>query len=329
MRNIYIQTITALLCLLPISSCEKVDNLHIGGNGSIYGTVFDLDSREPIANATVSLRPGGETVLTGRDGMYEFLYVEDGDYTLVVSKAEYSGLVDNDIIHVRNGMRVRRDVSIEKNPTYLTFTNSYGQNISYLDFGDNINNTTQSFNIFNGGTISINCILTYSCNWIKRVSSIPPKISPGQTIYVEVEIDRSQLRAGNNVVDLAVSSNNGSNILTIMAIGQNITPQVETLPITYIDGTITPWCNTFNAKVTNVGNPAYHTRGFCFSSTNKTPTINDNKIVVSGNGLGEFNYTNWDLPPHTVTYYVRAWVMYGADNKVQYGSTQSFTYNDV
>ncbi len=315
----------SLFCL----GCDETNNSVSNESGSVYGVVTDFATGTPVSNANVSLLPGGETILTGYDGTYEFLEVADGDYTIMVSKAEYTDLIDDQVISLKDGRRMRRDVQIKKLPTYLRITSVDGTNISLLDFGEETSVTNKVFNIFNNGTVSINCSLIYSCKWIKSVSSIPDKIVPGQTVTVNVEIDRSLLAAGNNSTELYITSNNGSSVLLIKAFGQESIPNVLTMPVTFVDGTITPWCNTFHAKVTSVGNPAYHKRGFCFSSDNAAPTINDNRVDVSGTGLGEYSYTYWDLPPKTVKYYVRAWVMYGDENQIQYGAVQSFVYNDV
>lgn len=317
------------LCTLVLLSCNK-DNCSIEETkGSIYGVVTDFATGSSVANAIVSLHPGGESTLTGHDGVYEFLGVEDGDYSISVSKAEYTNLIDDYVISVRNGRRMRHDMQIKKIPATIRITDVNGDDITTLDFGSSPSTTIKAFNIFNCGTMSINCSIVYSCNWIRYVSSLPSTIAPGLNVTVNLEIDRSKLAAGNNVTDLYVTSNNGSNVLEIRATGQETFPNVLTLQVTYIDGTITPWCNTFHARVTNEGNPAYHTRGFCFSSTNTNPTINDNCIDVSGTGLGDYSYTYWGFPSFTAKYYVRAWVMYGTENQIQYGNVQSFIYNNV
>ena len=322
-----------LLVCCAMLGCGKEDNPSGGGNsnsGSIYGTITDFATGDPVRNANVQLRPSGETTLTGYDGMYEFLDIQDGSYSITVSKAEYTDLIDDYVIEVKNGRRMRRDVQIEKIPTWIRLMDALGQqDITELDFGSNASVNMQSFNIYNNGTTNISCSIVYSCEWITSVSSMSNTLSPGQSVMVSVQIDRSRLAAGPNSTDLYVTSNNGSNVLHIKATGGYALPDVTTNPVTYVDGTITPWCNTFHATVNSVGNPAYHKRGFCYSSTNHTPTINDNRIDVSGTGLGEYSYTYWDFPMSTVTYYVRAWVMYGSNNQIHYGNVRSFTFNDV
>ena len=62
------------------------------------------------------------------------------------------------------------------------------------------------------------------------------------------------------------------------------------------------------------------------------PTINDNRIDVSGTGFGEYSCLCEELMslsiPYKTKYYVRAWLMYDTDNKIQYGNVQSFVFND-
>lgn len=324
----------ALFCafFMSFSGCTKEDGAKKEKNGSIYGVITDFATGGPVQNANVQLRPGGGTTLTGYDGMYEFLDVPEGTYYITVSKAEYTDLVDDYPITVTDGKRMRRDVQIKKLPTSLRITDINGTDIKSLDFGSEISVTNKAFNIFNNGTVSINCSIVYSCAWIINVSSIPGKITPGQTVPVSIVIDRTKLNAGDNSTNLYITSNNGSNVLIISAIGQASVPQVLTLPVTDQNGNASPWCDTFHAKVTNVGNPPYHARGFCFSSTNANPTINDNRIDVEGTGVGEYSYTEWKYfwnRPYKAKYYVRAWVMYGPDNKIEYGNVQSFVYNDV
>lgn len=107
-----------LLICCVLYGCSK-------GKGSIYGIVIDLGTDEPVANAMVCLQPCSSSlnvynILTGYDGMFEFIDVEDGDYTLKVSKNEYGEFEDDNVIKVRNGNRIKRDFLIEKLPVVYT-----------------------------------------------------------------------------------------------------------------------------------------------------------------------------------------------------------------
>ena len=77
----------------------------------IYGHVTDYETGEDVVHASVQLRPGGDTTLTGSDGMFEFRGLPTGEYSITVSKAGYTDLIDDYVITVRDRM-VRRDVQI-------------------------------------------------------------------------------------------------------------------------------------------------------------------------------------------------------------------------
>ena len=319
-----------VICLSLCGCAKKEDNVIDEKMGTVFGLVTDYTTGEPVRDANVSLQPGEETSLTGYDGMYSFT-IPEGDYHISVSRAEYSDLLDEAVINVKAGKRIRRDLRIRRTQSGLRITDVNGVDISELDFGDNAYTTVKSFNIFNNGTVGIACSLVYSCNWISHVSSVPNTISPGQTVNVSVEIDRSKLAAGANTTNLYVSSNNGNNMLRIRATGQEVLPQVVTLPVTNTDGEQDAFMHTFHANVVVAGNPAYTKRGFCWSSTNMEPTTDHYySVEVDGDGIGEYSYTWWDypIPSGPVTYYVRAWVM-REDGIPIYGNTVSYVFMDV
>jgi len=98
--------------------------------------------------------------------------------------------------------------------------------------------------------------------------------------------------------------------------------QVQTSAVTNITTTTAK----FNGVVTNVGNPAYTERGFCYSTTATQPTINNTKVIVSGTASGNF-YKNMTDLVSGVTYYVRAYVM--QDGVAKYGDAVNFTTNEL
>ena len=59
--------------------------------GTISGTVFDQNGA-PVADATVMISgdqlPGGRTVQTGANGLYQFEYLLPGEYTIEIDKAD-------------------------------------------------------------------------------------------------------------------------------------------------------------------------------------------------------------------------------------------------
>lgn len=292
------------VCLLGMiivsQSCEKEKNEADEASGSIYGSITDFATGEPVYNANVQLRPSGETTLTGYDGMYEFLDIPNGNYSITVSKAEYTDLIDDYVITVKNGRRMRRDVQIEKIPTYIRFTDMYGNDISTLDFGDNSSLNMQSFNIYNNGTVKINCQVVESCDWITSVSPSSCTINPGHNILISVQINRSKLASGENVTKLYITSNNGSNVMNVRAVSSSGNPpSVQISPAEVLSETSIK-CT---GQILDNNGGTISDCGFCYSSTAQ-PTLSD-QVVKLGSKSGMFSYNITNLQSGT-TYYIRA-----------------------
>ena len=78
---------------------------------------------------------------------------------------------------------------------------------------------------------------------------------------------------------------------------------------------------TFKANVTNAGDPNITEKGFCWSSSSSTPTIDMERKVVSGTYKGSYNLNISNLNKGT-TYYVRAYVI--QNEEVIYSNTLNF-----
>lgn len=79
---------------------------------------------------------------------------------------------------------------------------------------------------------------------------------------------------------------------------------------------------TFNGKILNAGEPAFTERGFCYSSSNATPTISDTKLLVAGNTIGDFSVTVNNLS-YPKQYYVRVYAI--QSGSAVYGNTVTFS----
>ena len=79
-----------------------------------------------------------------------------------------------------------------------------------------------------------------------------------------------------------------------------------------------------NGTINDVGTPAYTQRGFCYSSTNSSPTIANDKVIQYSSQSGNYTANISNLQEGT-TYYVRTFAV--QDNKYVYGNTVSFTTN--
>ena len=121
-----------LCCILY--SCGKENASDGSGKGSIYGTVTDFSTGNPVNNAIVRLNPLGEAALTGLDGSFQFSDVPDGTFFLSLSKDGYVDLDDNYNIEIINGKSVRRDVQLQHAFESFKLTIN-GIEIDTLDFG--------------------------------------------------------------------------------------------------------------------------------------------------------------------------------------------------
>lgn len=312
-----VSVIAAALMLLVASvvwySCKKEE---IVVTGSIFGTVTDFATGQPVGNVNVKLRPSGTTTLTGSDGSFEFKDLDAGNYSLLLSKAEYADLDDDYTIKLEAGKDVRRDVQIRKKIASLQITDMAGTSITMLDFGMDESVTSKSFNIFNNGTSNITCQLLYNCDWIDTIVAMGTTIEPGHTLTVTVIIDREKLSPGENRTILHIISANGSNELSILATGHGV-PSVITSQVT----NITPESAECGGNVTACGDGSVLDYGLCWS-TSSVPTIDGGNHISIGSGMGAFTGTITNLEMNT-TYYVRAY----ATNELgtAYGAVRQFT----
>jgi len=73
--------------------------------GNMSGTVIDVDSGEPISQATITLSPSSKNTYTGLDGQFEFLDLESQQYTVTVQKNGYE--TNRKIVNVVAGETVQ------------------------------------------------------------------------------------------------------------------------------------------------------------------------------------------------------------------------------
>ena len=290
--------IILLMVCIAIIGCEK-DHEE---TGTIYGIVTDFSTGEPVSSANVQLRPSGETALTGTDGMYEFTEIATGSYSITVSKAEYTDLVDDYVIDVKDGKRMRRDVQIKKRPVALHLYDNESQEISELDFGANEGVTKKNFNIFNGGTKKIDYTIEKSVDWITEISPSGGAIDVGMTKPIVVTIDRRLLASGENTTTLLItSSSDGGKELTVKATNNVELPTVSILDALAIDSVT----YRIRCEVVSEGGMEVTERGICWN-TFGIPTMDDETIPYSSGGTGQYaiRMENLTMATH---YYVRAY----------------------
>lgn len=75
-----------LCCFTTSCTDDFVDYNVLGG---ISGEVIDLDTGDPVQQATVTLSPTGMNTYTGDDGTFEFIDLDERQYTVTVQKTGY------------------------------------------------------------------------------------------------------------------------------------------------------------------------------------------------------------------------------------------------
>ena len=291
--------------ILNFNSCkpDSIEEL-----GSIYGVVTDKATGEPVKNANVQLRPSGETTLTGTDGRYEFVDLKNGEYSITVSKTEYTDLVDDYVIVIDGDKAMRRDVQIEKIPALLKILDSNGNEIEVLDFGSMQDDNTRMFSIFNNSMMSLEYELYKTASWIIKLSSEKGVMSPGETKPIVITIDRTELSMGDNVTTLTVITNNGGKQLTLKANKAGVVSTKDAINITTNSATLR---GSINNSV------SYSEKGFYYGTDSNV----SNKKEVSGTNIGEFSYNLTGLQEGK-TYYFKAYMV--LDGETVLGELRSF-----
>ena len=108
---------------------------------------------------------------------------------MIITKTGYVDFASS-TIEVKEGQTAKSDVQIEKLPPSLRVVDDNNEDIDVLDFGADKSDITRSFNIFNDGEASIEWEITYTAEWIKKVSKMMGILKAGATQPLVVTIDR-------------------------------------------------------------------------------------------------------------------------------------------
>ncbi len=324
MKKIIAHIIPFLLLIPLFSACQ--DEIKVT-TGEIIGNVSDRTTGEPIPTANVRMEPAGRSVVTGRDGNYQFLNVEGGaKYTISISKEGYNPASRD--VQVVAGQTAEVNFTIERIPSVVTVDRET------LDFGDGSDVNTMSFNIVNAGYENLEWTIEFDCAWIKQVKEASGVLKHGKTQTIVVFIDREKLNPGENKTIIVVKSSNGSSELTVTAVGQERRDVVlNTLDATDINANSA----TFNGEIIDEGYPKYTERGFVYSMESNPTKENAIDILPAKMTSDEaFSVTVRDLKLNT-KYYVRAYAespsgLYYSSNRVSFstiGKNPSVSVSEV
>ncbi len=310
--------ILSLVSFCVLCSCDKKTEPKV--TGSLYGSVTDKATGEPVKNAGIELMPIGISVKTGDDGNFEFVQVEQGKYTLHITKSGYyAGTKD---IFV-NGDDKDKPVNIllEKLPAALTILDANQQEIDSLDFGAAEGENIRSFIIFNNSDDILDwSIIHDDYVWVREISKTEGKLKAHLKQTIHIKIDRSKLLTGKNYAILLISSDNGSKDLRMVAVGGDF---IETLPATDVKAVT----SILNGQITRRPPSELKEYGFVYS-LKPTPSVHNGATkaqIHSEPNVAKFSYSVSELEK-LKTYYFRAYA--STSDSTFYGAEEQFTTTD-
>lgn len=250
-RALFSLLMTAALCL----SCDEVVIEETTGN--LIGIVADMTTGEPVPVVNLTLEPGGASTVTGSDGSFSFIDLEEGSYTVSLVKKGYKS--GNSTVNVKAGTDSEVNLLIERVPAVITVDRDV------LDFGDNASMNTLSFNIVNNNYVDLKYEIIENCVWIVETDPKSGDLPYGKTGTIVLTIDREQLQAGVNESTVVVrTTGEGSSELLVRATGLEKKPA----SLNISDATeIKSSSVRLNAVITDSGAPSYTERGFVYGET--------------------------------------------------------------
>ncbi len=274
--------ILLIIVLAFCFSCDKMTDPDVVG--SLYGSVADKATGEPVKNAGVELQPTGLSVKTGDDGNFEFIKVEPGTYNLYVTKIGYKEYRTSNIVINGDDRDKPVNILLEKLPPALTILDDSGNTIDTLDFGDYESVVTRSFYIFNNSEYKLSWKIKCIGDWI-YFDETEGTIDAGATQPLLVTIEREKLHIGANTVIAHVISNNGNKQLTIVATRRNAIETKEATDINALSAVL-------HAIVIRDTKPSISEYGFVYSNLPAPSLINGAQKVskIGTPQIGEYSF---------------------------------------
>ena len=310
----------ASVCLL--TACEE------NGTGDIYGIVTVKETAEPMRATGVELLQDGSLLLktvTYDDGHYEFDDLHPGEYELQVMAAGYDDVSYSVMVEV--GRTARADMQLERAETYMTVSTLemtdwqtfLGDYYSEEEVAGHKTDTsadevgfflaTSEDALLTGKRITASFIVhSVSCRsmWCRGKGQFSGQYAlPNGTWYYQAYARNGYGTAYGEVRRVEVSG----------------LPWVTTLPAT----NVTSRTATLNGVMDYDGEPPYAEKGFVYSASFPSPTVDDpvdatTKVAVKGISK-EFS-ANISGLTDGITYYVRAYATNEAGTF--YGEAVSF-----
>ena len=301
--------------------------------GNIYGVVTEYSSAEPMRAAGISLYTIEDDfdvnmsrikrtslllkTVTYDDGHYEFNDIIPGIYHLSVEMEGYD--YEETDVTVEGGRTARADMQMKHTDVGITVkTNSptIGSNIATF-LAEYSYQYTKNAPTEYGFVYGINQNPTKEKDILIKGTKL--STSGGWSSF---KAEAKDLKKGAYYVRAYAINSLGTAYGENMSFEISGNPSVVTLDVTNIQD----YTATLNGKIEYPGDPVYSEKGFVYSSSYSSPTLDDpesatKKVSVSGNS-DDFS-KNIDGLNKNTKYYVRAYVI--NSNSTIYGETVSFT----
>ncbi len=202
-----------LLSAFSLLSCSKE---VIDTTGTLFGTVIDARTNEPLSGVEITVTPLNTTVATGANGRYEIRDIEAQSYTVQAKKANYQTTQKPVTISV--GESKQLDFQLTPSTPHLVVSQEA------IDFGNEA--TTLSIELSNDGFAILNWSISEDIAWLS-CSPTSGRIQAGEKTTVVFNVDRAGLDRGNYSQTIAISSNGGNSNIRV-----NMTVQGATISVT-------------------------------------------------------------------------------------------------
>lgn len=187
------------LVVLSFHACSSDEEESVVvGNGRIFGNIIDATTHEPVQGASVTIYPGGSTIISGKDGLYEFNNLPDGGYILQLSKPQY--LSNTSCVTLTNSQTAEMDLSIQQGKPCLDIL------MGELNFGDI--SSSKVFVVSNISDERIRWELYTDYTTMFSFDQTEGELDPGENAAVNVSLVRNSFNADNSTFPIYIRANN-------------------------------------------------------------------------------------------------------------------------
>ena len=261
--------------------------------GSIGGTVQDAKTDAYLAGVKVTINPLGYSQVTNADGAFQYDNLDVAEYTLIYEKSGYDTYKHK--VTVKPGLVSPVQVTLVPASASLTYAPEV------LDFGTKTTEIQMTLTNSAGGNIAYT--LSASNSWIS-LSKTSGTVS--KTDYVTVLVSRSGLSAADYDGNIVLTVDGNETIIPV-----RMSVAAAGVPVVTMEGAsdVTSSSAVLSGTIRSLGDSKVSQHGFCWSSTNQYPTVNDEcSQLGDASDVKSFSAKISGLTPAT-EYYVRAYAV--------------------